>query len=107
MTVVDLLHERAAREVPRYLEVFERAESFVEEIVFSSEELARASARAFRREIRARRLDYSVTRCGRHIFLRNHAYWDGLEDELAQLLGALLRRTYASGGEGEPPAEAG
>jgi hypothetical protein len=107
MTVIDLLEERAAREVPGYLEAFERGESFIEDVVFSSKDLARACAREFRREIRARRLDYSVTRRGSDVFLRNHAYWDDVEDELAQLLGALLRRTYATRAEGEPPAEAG
>jgi hypothetical protein len=78
----------------------------VEEYTFSSEAVARACASELRRQIRRRDLDYSVTRRGNTLFLRDHAFWDGVEDELAELLTALVGRTHVCDGEGRPPAEA-
>ncbi len=97
MTVIDLLHERAAREAPRYLETFEHQESLTAEFVFSGESLSHAVALELRREIRRRGLAYSVTRRGRCVFLTNHALWGDVEDELALLLDGLLKRTRSVG----------
>jgi hypothetical protein len=106
MTVIDLLRERAAREVPRYLDAFETGSSLVEEIVFSSDAVARVGAHELRREICRRGLDCSVTRRGSSVFVRDHAYRDDVEHALALLLSALMRRAHG-GDRGRSPAEAG
>ncbi len=103
MTVIDLLRERALREVPRHLDTLVRDESFLTEFVFSSERVAHAMAWQMRHEIPSRQLPYSVARRGACVFLAKQASCNEVDNGRTPLLDGIFKGTHPPGETRRPP----